>query len=63
MSYEAYLEEFRRQTAQRVAEFERAVKAAEASVQQTKKHQVKHNKNAPRRRGRVRGVLRTASQY
>lgn len=64
MSYEAYLQEFRRRTAQRVAEFEQAVKDAEASVKSIQERSdVQKNNNTPRRRGRIKGVLKPVSQY
>lgn len=63
MSYEAYLQEFRRRTAQRVAEFEQAVKDAEASAKAVQERSNDQNNNTPRRRGRIKGVLKPVSQY
>ncbi|WP_123960808.1 hypothetical protein [Corynebacterium pseudopelargi] len=65
MSYEDYIAEFRQRTAQRVADFEKLVREAEAAVQAAKKNAAPQPPAAqatakPRRRGRVRGILHSS---
>ncbi|GGG75220.1 hypothetical protein [Corynebacterium pelargi] len=66
MSYEDYIADFRKRTAQRVADFEKLVREAEAAVQAAKHKTADASPvqpqatTKPRKRGRVRGILHSS---
>ncbi|MDO4632192.1 MAG: hypothetical protein Q4A82_07920 [Corynebacterium sp.] len=58
MDYQSFVEEFRKETAQRMAEFEKSLAVATMDImREQEKPQVAASKSV-RRRGRARGILR-----